>query len=401
MKASDEIAMSNSALSSRSYLIYLIGSTVSLHGLWIYRVALGWFTWQLTGSEFWVGLIAFTQFAPAVVFGPLFGVLADRFDRRKASLLINSLSVINMCLLGVLAWLGKVDIAVLVAQSLVQGSLDGAHTPIRMTLVPNLVSRNQLQSAIANASISFNVSRFVGPAIAGFVIAHYGVSAAFVINGLSYLAIIAAVAVVELRPAPQKTQTGSNVWAEMVEGVHYTMAHRTIRSLLFTVLVASVCGRGALEMMPAFADSIYERGAAGLATLTAAIGIGAIASGLVLSRSTAWLSGRVVRLSVVVAGFFIVALGANTAFWAALPIVVALGVILSLCGVGSQILIQTLVEEGVRGRVSSLWGMIAFGGTAFGSLIVGSAAAAIGLQTTVVIAGLLCAALALLEPIKQ
>jgi len=393
--------MSNSALSSRSYLIYLIGSTVSLHGLWIYRVALGWFTWQLTGSEFWVGLIAFTQFAPAVVFGPLFGVMADRFDRRKASLLINSLCVINMCLLGVLAWMGKVDIAVLVAQSFVQGSLDGAHSPVRMTLVPNLVSKNQLQSAIASASISFNVSRFVGPAIAGFVIAHYGVSAAFVINGLSYFAIIAAVAVVKLRPAARTARTKSNVWAELVEGVRYTMAHRTIRGLLFTILLASVFGRGVLEMMPAFADSIYERGAAGLATLTAAIGIGAIASGLVLTRSTAWLNGRVVRLSVVVAGIFIVALGANTAFWVAVPVVVALGVILSLCGVGSQILIQTLVEEEVRGRVSSLWGMIAFGGTAFGSLIVGSAAAAIGLQTTAIAAGVLCAAFALFLRIKH
>lgn len=393
--------MSTSALSSRSYLIYLIGSTVSLHGLWIYRVALGWFTWQLTASEFWVGLVAFTQFAPAVVFGPLFGVLADRFDRRKASLLINSLCVINMGLLGVLAWLGRVDIAVLVAQSLVQGSLDGAHSPIRMTLVPNLVNKNQLQSAIANASISFNVSRFVGPAIAGFVIAHFGVSAAFLINSLSYFAIIAAVAVVELRPARQRAKTGSNVWAEMLEGVRYTMAHRTIRGLLLTVLVASVFGRGALEMMPAFADSIYARGAAGLATLTAALGVGSIASGLVLARNSAWLSGRVVRLSLVAAGLFLMALGVNTAFWAALPVVVALGVILSLCGVGSQILIQTQVEEEVRGRVSSLWSMIAFGGTAFGSLIVGSVAAVIGLQITVVIAGLLCAALALLAPVKQ
>jgi MFS family permease len=149
--------MSNSALSSRSFLIYLIGSTVSLHGLWVYRVALGWFTWELTGSEFWVGLIAFTQFAPAVLFGPLFGVLADRFDRRKASLLINSLSAVNMTMLGVLAWFDNVDIAVLAGQSLVQGSLDGAHTPVRMTLVPNLVEKNQLQSAIATASISFNV----------------------------------------------------------------------------------------------------------------------------------------------------------------------------------------------------------------------------------------------------
>ena len=179
--------MNNSALSNRSFLIYLVGSTVSLHGLWIYRVALGWFTWELTGSEFWVGFVAFTQFAPAVVFGPLFGVLADRFDRRKASILINSLSAINMLVLGILAWFNLVDIVVLTAQSLIQGALDGAHTPIRMTLVPNIVEKRQLQSAIASASISFNVSRFIGPAIAGLIIATAGVSAAFAINSISYL----------------------------------------------------------------------------------------------------------------------------------------------------------------------------------------------------------------------
>ena len=183
--------------------------------------------------------------------------------------------------------------------------------------------------------------------------------------------------------------------------MRYVVTHETIRGLLIIVAVASVFGRGALEMMPVFADAIFERGAAGLATLTAAIGIGAIASGIVLSRSTAWLNSQVVRLSVVSAGILIAILGANTVFWVAVPLVVALGVILSLCGVGSQILIQTLVEEEVRGRVSSLWGMIAFGGTAFGSLIVGSLASAFGLQITVMVAGLLCAAIAMFAPVRR
>lgn len=386
--------MSNSALSNRNFLIYLIGSTVSLHGLWIYRVALGWFTWELTGSEFWVGIVAFTQFAPAVIFGPVFGVLADRFDRRKASIVINSISTANMLALGTLAWFGRVDIAVLTVQSLIQGALDGAHTPVRMTLVPSLVEKAQLQSAIAITSISFNVSRFIGPAIAGFIIATSDVSTAFVVNGFSYLAIIAAITVIQVRPIMPRPKKSGDVWAELLDGVRYATAHETIRRLLITVAVASVFGRGALEMMPALADAIYERGASGLAVLTAAIGIGAIMSGLVLSRHTNWLNSNVVRLAVVIAGLLITALGANTQFWVAVPLVVSLGVILSLCGVGSQILIQTLVQEEVRGRVSSLWGMIAFGGTAFGSLIVGSASAAFGLQATVVVTGILCSAIA-------
>ena len=393
--------MNNSALSSRSFLIYLIGSTVSLHGLWIYRVALGWFAWQLTGSEFWVGLVAFTQFAPAVVFGPIFGVLADRFDRRRASIVINALGTVNMLSLGVLAWLGLVDIYVLTTQSLIQGALDGAHTPVRMTLVPNLVSRNQLQSAIATSSISFNVSRFIGPAIAGAVIATQGVAAAFAINGVSYLAYIFALSIVELRPSVARSKPPGHVGAEMLDGIRYIVQHRTIRGLLLIIAVASVFGRGALEMMPAFADAVFRRGASGLAILTASLGAGSIAAGLLLSRSTAWLDSRAIKIAVISAGIFIVIFGATESFWLAVPVVVSLGLILSVCGVGSQILIQTMVEDEVRGRVSSFWGMIAFGGTALGSLVVGSASAVFGLQETVMITGFLCGAAALIALVVQ
>lgn len=389
--------MSNSsALSSRNFLIYLIGSTVSLHGLWVYRVALGWFAWQLTGSEFWVGIISFTQFAPAVLFGPVFGVLADRVDRRVASIVINSGSSLNMLALGTLATLGLVDIAVLTALSLIQGALDGAHTPVRMTLVPNLVSKEQLQSAIASTSISFNVSRLVGPAIAGVVIATLGVSAAFTINGISYLAIVAAVFFVRLRPLASRKKKPGDVWSELLDGVRYVRDHKTIRGLLIMIAVGSVFGRGALEMLPAFADAILQRGSAGLAILTSVMGFGAVVTGLILARTTHWLHIGVVRISVVASGILIAGFGANSTFWVAVPLVTVLGVCLSLGGVGSQILLQSLVDEEVRGRVSSLWGMIAFGGVAVGGLVVGTASAAFGLQNTVIVGGLLCSVAALI-----
>lgn len=389
--------MSNSsALSSRNFLIYLIGSTVSLHGLWVYRVALGWFAWQLTGSEFWVGIISFTQFAPAVLFGPVFGVLADRVDRRVASIVINSGSSLNMLALGTLATLGLVDIAVLTALSLIQGALDGAHTPVRMTLVPNLVNKEQLQSAIASTSISFNVSRLVGPAIAGVVIATLGVSAAFIINGISYLAIVGAVFFVRLRPLASRQKKPGDVWSELLDGVRYVRDHKTIRGLLIMIAVGSIFGRGALEMLPAFADAVLQRGSAGLAILTSVMGFGAVVTGLILARTTHWLHIGVIRLSVVASGILIAGFGANSTFWVAVPLVTVLGVFLSLGGVGSQILLQSLVDEEVRGRVSSLWGMIAFGGVAVGGLLVGTASAAFGLQITVVVGGLLCSVAALI-----
>lgn len=389
--------MTKSAITNRNYLIYLTGNTISLHGLWIYRVALGWYAWQLSGSEFWVGVVAFSQFAPAVVFGPIFGVLADRFDRRAASLFINSLSVLNMLLLGLLALLGHVDILVLTMLSLMQGTLDGAHMPVRMSVVPNLVAKGQLESAIAITSISFNVSRFVGPAIAGFVITAYGVASAFLVNGISYIALILVMIIVKLNPSPEKKQRRRHVWHEMREGVSYVLGHTRIRALLVVVAVASVFGRGALEMMPVFADAVFGRGSAGLATLTSSIGAGAVVAGLILSRGVSWLNVAVIRGAVALAGLLIAILGALGDFWTGVAIVAILGVILSMCGVGSQILIQTLVEDEVRGRVSSLWGVIAFGGTALGSLVVGGAASIWGLQDVVVVAGLACSFVALLS----
>jgi len=388
--------MTKAAITSRNFLIYLTGNTISLHGLWIYRVALGWYAWQISGSEFWIGVIAFTQTAPAVVFGPVFGVLADRFDRRAASLLINSMSILNMMLLGWLSLLGVVDIFVLALLSLMQGTLDGAHTPVRMSVVPNLVVREQLESAIASTSISFNVSRFIGPAVAGFVIATYGVAAAFIINGVSYLALIAAMLVVKLNPAPERQRRRQHVWREMRDGVSYALSHSRIRALLAIVAVASLFGRGALEMMPAFADAVYQGGSAALATLTSAIGAGAVVAGLILSRGITWLKVRVIRAAVIAAGLLIAMLGVLDQFWLGVAVVGMLGVILATCGIGSQILIQTLVDDEMRGRVSSLWGVIAFGGTSIGSLLIGWPASIWGLQHVVIVAGLLCSAAAAL-----
>lgn len=389
--------MTRSAITNRNYLIYLTGNTISLHGLWIYRVALGWYAWQISGSEFWVGLIGFTQFAPAMIFGPIFGVLADRFDRRAASLLINSMSVFNMLLLGLLAWLGQIDIAVLTMLSLMQGTLDGAHMPVRMSVVPNLVPREQVESAIAATSISFNVSRFVGPALAGIVIAAFGVAAAFAINGVSYLALIAAMIVVRLNPSSSRPGgRRTDVWFEMREGIAYAMRQPRIRALLVIMVVIALFGRGTFELLPVFADAVYDRGSAGLAILTSAIGAGAIIAGLLLSRGAGWMRVRIIRVAVVVAGALIALLGTVQAFWVGVGIVSILGIILSLCGIGSQILMQSLVDDAVRGRVSSLWGTINFGGTAFGSLLIGAAANVWGLQNVVLVAGIVCSVAAAL-----
>lgn len=383
--------MNSSALRNRNFLIYIIGATISLHGVWVYRVALGWLAWQLTHSEFWVGVVAFTQFAPTVIFSPIFGVFADRFDRRAASILINTLSSINMMVLSLLAFKGSIDIHVLVFLSLAQGTLDGAYAPLRMSIVPNLVHARQRHSAIALTSIAHNLSRFVGPALAGLIIAVWGVGAAFAINTVSYFSMVAAMATVRLVSAGGTTKEPQHPWLDLVDGARYVMAHATIRSLLLLSVVRCVFGRGSLEMLPAFADRIYEGGAQALAILTSSIGGGAVLVGIALTRGTSWLTPRLIESGIIVSGLFIAILGVIDQLIFAVPVVAILGALLSLGGVGSQILIQTLVDDEVRGRVSSFWGAIVFGGTSLGALLIGAASNIWGLQHSVTAAGILCA----------
>ena len=164
--------------------------------------------------------------------------------------------------------------------------------------------------------------------------------------------------------------------------------------MLIVIAIASIFGRGSLEMLPPFADAVFHRGSGALAMLTSAIGAGAIAGGILLSRGTAWLNTGIVIGGTIAGGIMISVFAIIGNFWLALPVIALLGMVLSLCGVGSQILLQSLVDDEIRGRVSGLWGMVAFGGTAFGGLLIGTVARLYGLTNTILVAGLSCAVLA-------
>ena len=383
--------MSSSALTNRNFVVYLGGSLMSLHGVWIYRVALGWLAWELTRSEFWVGVIAFTQFAPTVLLGPLFGVMADRFDRRLTAAVVNTFSVVNMLVLAWLTWQSTIDVRALVLLAAIQGTLDGAYSPLRMAIVPTLVEDEQRSSAIALGSVAFNLSRFIGPALAGLIIANWGVGPAFAVNGVSYIAVIAALWAISLPSPGRKNQPPKHPWLDLKEGAHYLFTHDFLRLLLLIGAIQCLLGRGSMEMLPAFADAVYQGGATALAALTSAIGAGAIVSGIILSRGTHWLTLSVLRIGLIIAGCFIVQLGVVDELPLALVVVAILGLLLSLCGVGSQILMQTHVDDDYRGRVSSFWSATIFGGTALGSLLLGTVASAWDLQYAVIASGVMIA----------
>jgi MFS family permease len=290
---------------------------------------------------------------------------------------------------------GLVDVYVLCALSLLQGVADGAHLPVRLALIPALVPRQQFQSAMAINSVAFNLSRFIGPAIAGVLIAVVGVAAAFAFNAISYIAILVALAIIKTHPFRQRPDARSHVWGELKDGVRYVMASTPLRQLLGLVAMASFFGRGPLELMPAFAESVFRRGSTGLAILTAAAGAGAIVAGIIISRGIVRLRIRYIAIGIAIAGFLIILLGLARQFWLGVATVTALGFMLTVCGVGSQVLLQSMIHDELRGRVSSLWGMIAFGGTAFGGLLVGAFASLWGLSATTLAIGVLCMLLTL------
>ena len=388
--------MISRVLSSRNFAIYLTGSAFSLHGLWIQRVAVGWLAWELTQSEVWLGLIALSEFLPTVIFGPFFGVWADRLNRKTVAYVATALSIGLSTLLFVLTATGRMDIYTLWVVTAFVGIVSSAFQPVRMSLIPSLVPRELLSEAVAAQSIVFNVSRFMGPALAGIAISTMGLASAFALNAISYFAMIAALLLVKLRTVRSGGQK-SHFFAELHEGITYTLRHPTIRQQLLIVAVSALFGRAVIVMLPAFAGGIFDGSSSTLATLTSVSGAGAVVAGICLTRLGS--GARLLRstvLATVATGVLMVGLGATQDYAIAIALVAVLGFALTLVGIGSQSLIQTQVREAMRGRVLSLWAAVAFSAPAIGSVVIGSIADRIGLGPTTLFSGLLCSVLAIL-----
>lgn len=379
-----------------NFTLFFVGAGFSLHGTWIQRIAQGWLAWELTQSEFWVGMVAFLDFFPVAVLAPAFGVIADRVDRTKMMALANGLMMLNIAALTVCTLLDLVGIALLLMFVMFQGMLNAMNTPARLSLVPNLVSKDRLSSALALMSLMFNVSRFVGPALAGIIIAVWGVGGAFAINTLSFL--IFAIALAKLKVIDTRSEKKSQkALTQLKEGFRYALRRPSIMWSLGLITVVGFFSRGALELMPAFADVFFARGSSGLAALTSAAGGGAIVGALLLASSKPVKTLFVwVLISSGVSGALLVAFALNHHFGSALLLMGCLGMAVTITGVGVQIIIQSRVEDDYRGRVMSIWASIGFGSVAIGGLAIGAFAEPLSLSSATLIAGVACSSLVLI-----
>jgi MFS family permease len=388
---SEKLAKNRNALSSRNFRIFLYGNTISVLGIWIQRLALGWQAWQLSESSLLVGVVAAGQFLPLLLLTPFFGVLVDRIRPRYGAIMMHCIFMCIAFMLGAATITDRMSIELLVALSFCHGMANSAYSPFRLALIPDLVPPQQFPHAVAISAVVFNVTSFVGPGIAGAIVSLYGLGFAYFANGASYLPVILSLLVIRTHRKMPAAPHKRNYLAELLEGLRYTRDHATIRQVIIIAGVSTFFGRGVFELLPAFAAMIFHGGSVELAALMSAAGAGAILTSLMFSVSSihrhlhaavlAGAGGVVVSITLfAVAGSLALGLAAMA----------VLGASLSAVSIGSQSEVQVKVEDRLRGRVLSLWTLVLVGGPAAGSIVAGWLAAEIRATNTLYLFAALC-----------
>jgi MFS family permease len=370
--------------------IYSAGSSVSLIGMWMQRIAIGWLTWELTGSGLWLGIVAFADFFPVILIGPIAGTAADRWDRLKVVKASQAISLVQATVLWALTVSGHMTIGLLVGLTAFQGFVVAFNQPARLAMVPSLVPQADMAGAVAINSIVFNVARFIGPIFAGLAIVWSGVAAAFAANALSYIVFLVALARIRIAPTVRKGEERASMAADLVAGIRYTATHPGIAALLVLLIAIGVGGRPMNELLPGFADEVYNSGAFGLSILASAIGGGAILGGFWLGQR-ARSSGltMIAMMSPLVGAVATIAAISTDRLWFAVPAVVVFGFCMSTAGIAIQTLVQLAADRSMRGRVMGLYGLIFRGAPAVGALSAGLASAHFGLRLPVFFGALL------------
>lgn len=377
------------ALAAPAYRDYAIGNLISLVGTWMNRVAVGWLCWELTQSGFWLGILAFADLFPTVILSPISGTLADRHDRMKLIKIMTFAQCLLATGLTVLTVLGWIEIWSLLAFVMAMGAVTALAQPARLAVLSVLVPSSALTAAVALNSTAFNLARFIGPMIAGYAIAHGGTWVALALNALSYA--VYQVLLVRMPSAPpaaraQAKRDQVTAW----DGYRYAMREPGIRALVLLLLASALAVRGFTELLPGFADDVFGRGAIGLAWLTAAVGVGAMAAGLVMAArdATRGLTRSIIRFQLVmtvVIGVF----AASDNFFVALACMTVAGYSLVMTGIGIQTLLQIAPSPQFRGRVLGIYGTLFRGGVALGAMVMGLFAGPFGLQPPVLVGAVL------------
>jgi len=374
---------SHSALDSAYFRRYLFGNILSVLGIWVQRLALGWHAWELSESALIVGLVASAQFMPTIFFTPFFGVMVDRISARNGAIVMHIIMTSISFGLAGLTMAELMSTEWLLGLALAHGVANSAYAPIRLALIPELVTKAQFPSAAALTATVFNLSRFIGPGVGGAIVALYGLGFAYLVNAVTYIPVVFALLTIHTEPKVPDTTGPANYLGQLTEGIRYTGTHPLIFRLIVLTGISNFFGRGILELMPAFAAMIFSGGSSELAALMSAIGVGAITASLLLTQRFLQRRLRIAaHVGAAGVGFSIALFGAVSSLAAGVVVAAMMGMFASLVSISSQTEIQLAVENRLRGRVMSLWSLVIMGAPALGSVLGGSLASVFGPSPT-------------------
>jgi MFS family permease len=384
------------ALSHRNYRLFWTGAFLSNVGTWMQAVAQGWLVLQLTNSSFWLGLDAFMATAPAFVFTLLGGVFADLLDRRR--LLIYTQVVAGLAALGLamFVWTGAVNRWIVLGFSFITGCCMALASPSYLAMTYDLVGREDLANAVALNSTQFQLSRVVGPALAGFGFRLFGLAGCFFVNGLSFIAVVVSLGMIRLEPGMPKREAPSHsvkglraLWRDLLEGFRYVRNRPRVFSLLTISAVNSLFGAPYFALIPVYARDVFQLGATGLAWLMGMAGAGAFCGAALLTvlgdfRRKGWfvLGGSLAF------GLSIMAFALSTRLILSYLFLFALGFAIVSSVAAANTLLQKLVTDQMRGRVMSMFILSFMGSMPIGNILAGAASHRFGVPNTLAGGGL-------------
>lgn len=375
----------------RNFRLFFAGQAISLSGTWMQAIASSWLVYRLTNSAFLLGIAAFAGQIPTFFITPFGGVLADRFDRRRMLVITQTLAMLQAFVLAILSLTGAVAVWHVIVLNIFLGSINAFDIPIRQAFVVDMVeNKMDLGNAIALNSLVFNGARLIGPSIAGILIATVGEGVCFLVNGLSFLAVIIALLAMSVQPqeAPGKK---SQVLQRLKEGFIYTFGNATMKYILLLTVLISVMGMSYVVIMPVFAKDILGGGARTLGFLMGAAGLGALMGAAYLAARKG-IEGleKIIFAAAVIFGLGLIAFSFSSRLWLSLIFILCAGFGIMVQTVGSNTILQNLTHDDKRGRVMSFYAMAFMGMMPFGSLLAGSLAGRIGAPGALFISGAAC-----------
>jgi MFS family permease len=380
------------ALRHRNFQLFFGGQFISLTGTWMQSVAQSWLVYRLTGSTIDLGLVGFASQFPVFLLAPFGGAVADRWRRHRVVVATQTTSMILAGILAALTLSGRIAIWHIYVLAGLLGSVNAFDIPARQSFIVEMVGREDLLNAIALNSSMVNGARITGPAIAGVLVAAIGEGWCFLLNAVSYVAVIAGLLAMTVK-APVAAPARRSAVEHVMEGFRFVWRTTPMRSLMLLLGLASFMGMPYAVLMPVFAVQILHGGAAGLGILMGASGLGALVGALALaSRQGLRGLGRWVAWSSAGFGACLILFSISRHFWLSTALLLPVGCMLMVQMAASNTLIQSMVPDHLRGRVMAIYSMMFMGMAPFGALFAGTVAGRIGAPWTVALGGVACLA---------